>query len=183
MLKLMTIILSLLATQTYAEQVYMHQDSQGNVVYSDTPINPNSKLITPPTANVVSGTSQPKSLVTKPAVVETSLSVEQGNPPYTKFSIASPGDGETIQNQPSISVVLSIVPPLQKGDYIQIYLDGRPWDKPQASTTFTFTAPDRGTHTVSAKLFNKDNRLLMSSGVNTIYVHQAALGASALPRP
>ena len=64
----------------------------------------------------------------------------------------SPVDQESIQNQPSVNIELKIDPPLQAGDKVQIFLDGAPWGPPAPTTHFVFNAPDRGTHTLSAKI-------------------------------
>ena len=93
--------------------------------------------------------------------------------PYLSFSIESPLDQETIQNQPNITVKLSIKPDLQENDKIQIYLDGKPWGLAQASTQIDLGRLERGMHQLHAEIIDKEMRFLRKSAVITIYVHYA----------
>lgn len=176
------IMLTLFLSFAYAAQIYMNQDKNGNVTYSDTPLSPNSQPIATPTGNIVSGTPTAAPMPGNNPLAPNPLldTVNSGNKAYTSFDIATPANGETIQNQPGMSVIITITPPLQPGDYVQVFLDGRPWGKAGPMTAFSFVTPDRGTHSVSAKLFNKDNQVLKTSSSNTFYVHQAALGANGI---
>jgi hypothetical protein len=181
--KILLILFFLFACSTFAD-VYKSIDAQGNVIYSDTPQNAQAEKIDLPEEHAG------EALTTTPAEQQAAASEESheggeaANPdqtlivkaekkPYTKFSILSPANGETIQNQPNIMVEISIDPPLQEGDMIQIYLDNNPWGPPAHASQFQFTKPDRGTHQISAKLIGDNNTVLKDSGSNTVYIHQA----------
>lgn len=75
--------------------------------------------------------------------------------PYLVFSISSPKDQDTIQNQPSIPVTLTVEPALQTGDLVQLFYDGKPLDQPAASTTLDLPTLERGVHQVYAVIFSK----------------------------
>jgi len=161
--------------------VYMQTDNNGNVIYSDTPIKKNAQKIDVPAINTTSSTPPqptesniPSSTNSQPTV----MTMQIVKKPYTTFVIRSPADQETIQNQPKIAVDISIDPDLQSGDVIQVYLDGNTWGKPLPSTHVEFTAPDRGIHQISAKLMDKNGKVLKETPSNTVYIHQANLGAS-----
>lgn len=169
--------------------IYMQKDANGNIIYSDTPINKNAKRIETPTGNITSSTlpqqapanNSPSTLMTQPGQTTPLMTVGTTRKPYTLFALRSPADQATIQNQPIIAVDININPDLQPGDLIQIYLDGNPWGKPLPSTHFEFTAPERGIHQISAKLFDKNGQLLKETPSNTVYIHQAHIGGSPTP--
>lgn len=175
----------------HAADVYQQQSKTGGVVYSDVPQSPNATVVQTAPANTAPTTAAPEA--PSSASEETpatpsgaaTTSAQQGaaqttevHKPYTTLYIASPANEETIQNQPVIYVSVKVEPSLQKGDKIQIFLDGNPWGKSLASTRFQFTAPDRGTHSISAELIDEQNKILKTSGANTIYVHQAHIGGA-----
>lgn len=160
--------------------VFKSTDEQGNAVYSDTPLNDQAERITLPTEEQ-SETNEPPQNISEQTPNQESqsevMSLDQKKP-YSKFTITTPADQATIQNQPIIYVDVSVVPELQKGDTIQIYLDGHPWGSPLASTHFQFTRPDRGTHQLSAKLIDDKKGVVKETGVHTIYIHQAHIPTS-----
>lgn len=188
-MKYLLLILLTATSLVYAGQIFMTTNSDGTTVYSDTPSDASSKVVTTSDANIVSmPATTPINSANATQAGPNSNPTSSANPlaqtkvPYTIFTISSPSNGETLQNQPVIYVSISVKPTLQQGDYVQVYLDGQPWGQAQATTSFQFTAPDRGTHVISAKLFDKNGSVLMSSAGNTIYVHQAALGGNGLAR-
>jgi hypothetical protein len=160
--------------------IYKQVDQNGNVTYSDTPLGNNSVKIAAPDVNTVPSTTTQPALppsTTPPAAPENMAVTKSANKPYTVFMISSPSNQETIQNQPFITVHIKIDPPLQEGDSIEIYLDGNPWGKPQTTTQISFITPERGTHEISAKLFDRNMQVLKVAPANTIYIHQAHLGS------
>lgn len=151
--------------------IYQEVDSSGNIEYSDVPLNSNAQRVDLPPASTASAPAAPK-----PVAAQNAKAAAPQQFSYDVFDILSPANMETIQNQPTISVEISIDPPLRPSDKIQVYLDGSPWGPPGKTANFTFNAPDRGTHTLSAQVLDSSNNVLKESNVNTIYVHQAALG-------
>jgi len=164
----------LLVGHAFADVVYMQTDNEGNPVYSDSPLNQNAqRIIAPPVSEVNSS---------KPATSKTTTNTQTTNippnKPYTVFAMESPKNEETIQNQHIIPVSIKIEPALQEGDKVLVLIDGAPWGEPQASTQLQFTAPDRGTHSLSAKLLDKNGQVLKQTNSITVYIHQAHLGGS-----
>jgi hypothetical protein len=76
-------------------------------------------------------------------------------------------------------VKVEATPALQEGDLIQIYVDGGPTGNAMHQSVFEVTIPDRGTHIVSAAIFDKSMKLLKRSNSITIFVHQAHIGSPA----
>ena len=142
-----------------SEQIVLPTDNQPETPIEETDRSNNTETQTP---------QEP--IMTEPSVTQ--------KKPYTKFIMLSPLNQATIQNQPTISVELGIDPPLQKGDMIQIYLDGRMWGAPGNSPYFEFLAPERGTHQISAKLIDEKGAVLKETSSNTVFIHQAHIPTS-----
>ena len=157
--------------------VYMQTDSNGNVAYSDAP-SPNAKQIDVPA---------PSTIETAPAVTTKPRDNGGGagdagalgptpHKPYTQFGITSPQDQQTYQNQRDIPVEFDANPRLQRGDSIQVYVDGAKYRDPWFSQHAAIYLLNRGTHTVSAVLLDNTGAPLKQSNAVTIYIHYAALG-------
>jgi hypothetical protein len=156
--------------------VYMQTDSNGNVSYSDSP-SPNAKQIDVPA---------PSTIQTAPAVTTKAKgggdAASAGalgptpHKPYTQFQITSPQDQQTFQNQRDIPVELDANPRLQRGDGIQLYVDGAKYRDPWFSQHAAIYLLDRGTHTIYAVLLDNTGAPLKQSNAVTIYIHYAALG-------
>lgn len=153
--------------------VYTEVDKNGTTVFSDVPLSDKSKRITE--LNQTSTVESATSATTEQPTGTKSTRKKEIKKPYTTFVMSSPVDQATIQNQPTISVAMNVQPALQAGDKIQIYLDGIPWGAPLASTNFSFPAPDRGTHTISAKLIDSNGITLNQTNAVTVYIHHAHL--------
>ncbi|VVC77062.1 hypothetical protein AQUSIP_23890 [Aquicella siphonis] len=168
-----TFFLILTALNAHGEEVYEHINQDGSITYSDKPIGENAVTITAPVVSTAPAMASPAPQQKSAATLSADTEARK---PYTAFAISSPGDQETIQNQPILIVDVKLDPPLQAGDRIQIYLDGNPLGKAAADTHFEFTIPYRGEHTLSAAIFDKNMKLLKQAPTFTIYVHQAHLG-------
>ncbi len=155
-------------TPLYAA-LYMQQDKNGNITYSDMPLN-NSKEIEVP--NVSSTTSVPPSSSSTTGAKQSSAIDKNAH--YKTFVIVSPKDNETIQNQPTLPVLLKINPALRPGDKILLLVDGKPWGNPQANTYLQAENIERGTHQLSAVLIDKDQVVLQQSNTITIFNHRAS---------
>lgn len=166
-----TILLCCLVTNIGISQaeIYQWTDSQGNVHFSDEP-HPNAKSIELPKAQTF---SSPKIELPK-----TDDKTTNGKPQasYT-IKILAPVDEATIRNnQNTINVSLDITPSLKKGDKVQIVLDGTPIGSPVKNTSFIINDVYRGTHTIVAKVVNKDGKVLNTSKAVTFFMKQSWKG-------
>lgn len=172
------VLLILISLIGYAD-IYMQTDKNGNTTYSDVPTSDKAIKIAAPETNTTTSTTSATTPSNASAEVQTFPSNQiistQAKKPYTTFVIISPADQATIQNQPTISVNVSVTPNLQEGDAVQIYLDGSPWGKSLPATQFTFTAPERGTHQISARLVDKNGQTLKG---NTKQYHLYSSGSA-----
>ena len=157
-----------------AETVYKQVDNSGSIVYTDTP--PTNGNAVDNSENI-STVSTPKNIAPSPA---SEKSIPTQNPAerkvYSAFSIQSPKDQDTLQNERELSVELALNPELQEGDKIQLVIDGTPYGSPSSSTHQAVGQLNRGSHQISAVLMDKNNNVLKQSGTITVYVHYAAIG-------
>lgn len=167
--------------------IYVTTDKNGHVSYSDVPT-PDAKRLDVPVASVVS-VKQPetdtsasvinkKTSANKPevkAAVEAGEMVEVRKP-YTSFMISSPVDQQTFQNQRSIPVSVNLVPELQKGDKIQLYINGKAIGLPVESTQLQFDVLERNTYQIHLDLLNAKLEKIKQSNSVTIYVKFATIG-------
>jgi hypothetical protein len=168
-MKYLLAILLLFNTLYCHASVYTQTDSDGSAVYSDVPLSTKSEQIDVPEATEMQVITTESTTPPEQAIQSTSKK------PYTIFEISSPLDKETIQNQPIITIKIKIEPQLQKGDKVQVYLDGIPQGLPAARAYFDLNLIERGEHQVSATLFDENNKSLKQAGPITIYVHRASV--------
>jgi len=168
--------------------IYMQQDSHGNVTYSDTPLTSTAKEITvqppdtvsSPASSSVNLPSNSAPVIPPPPVTAIPTSTEpvidQGQR-YTNFFISSPTDQQTIQNQPTIPVEITLEPKLQTGNTIQLILDGQPAGSAVASVHPALGLVERGRHQLSAVILDQNQRILQQSNTITIFVQRVGLNS------
>jgi hypothetical protein len=147
--------------------VYRWVDENGNVVFSDTPIEGAEKLeLREPT--IVPATPVPRRTekLSPPAATA---------PAYTTLRIASPADGETVRNVQDIAVSVVIEPALVDGHVVQFLLDGAPHGAPFESTQGVLSGVERGEHQLGAEIRDQAGKTLLRAAPIVIYVHQASL--------
>lgn len=185
---LLTIIL--LVSITCGAAIYMQNDANGNVSYSDMP-SPNALRVDlpPPTTTQFSsppslpvdsnGSSKVIGEKGKKTGANAGNADADTHQPYTVFFISSPTDQQTFQNQRDLPVEISITPALQKGDSIQLSVDGAKLGGPRETTHFQLNQMPRGSHQVSATLLDENKGELRQAAPVTFFVHYAALGGAA----
>jgi hypothetical protein len=162
-------------------QFYKSVDEQGNIVYSDTPT-PGAEKLTPPpistvdTKQILKESSEEENNA-DPAAAEES----QKKPPtsYTKFSIVSPKNNDTIwDNNGSAPVSLLLEPPLdiENGHSIWVYVDGNAMVKKSQALAQPLSGLDRGTHRIRAEVRDQNRKTLKRTQTITLYMkHMTAL--------
>jgi hypothetical protein len=182
--RIMIFITLVLFNLTSYATIYQQGDVNGNITYSDSPLNSNATIVSPPasTGSTTTPVVNPGSDVSSTATEVEASTVAIQN--YLIFMIDSPKNNETIQNQPVIPVEIKLDPALQEGDQIQLILDEKPWGKSVKGTRLELDGVERGTHQLYAVMMNKDNQIKMKSNVITIYVHRNSVVTSPTrPRP
>jgi hypothetical protein len=182
MKNLLAFVLIFVTVSAYAA-IYQQVDESGNTTYSDMPLNQNAKVVELKSTTIPSTTdlnasvsttasTDAKSKDTKAPAVTAQEEVLQ---PYSYFAIDVPKDNDTFQNQRSIPVEVKTTPALQKGDKVQLYLDGNPFGAPQESSHLTLDNVERGSHQISASLV-RGGQVLRTSQVITLFIHYANAG-------
>ena len=172
------VLAGLLATSAVVAEVYRWVDEDGVVHFSDTPIEgaesvdvsesrrtTGARVFTPPPRTV--GQDEPEA-------------EEEESFRYDSFSVASPADDETLWNiEGTLSVSLSLSPPLQRGHQVRVYLNGTP--TMVNTTSFTLDEVFRGAHTIQAEVLDETGKLMMRTEPNRFYVQQNTLRGRAGP--
>ena len=171
MKQIIIFLLACIAIAAYGA-IYVNQNSNGNIEYTDTPTN-NSQKVDVPAVNTTGRASPAPTSQTRPANnASTAVAAAQSSPnAYTSFEIVSPKAEETIQNQQVVAVQLKVEPNLNEGDKIQLILDNQPAGTPTPTMYQELPNVPRGTHTLSAEIINSQNQVIKQTATITIYIH------------
>ena len=152
-------------------EVYRWVDENGNTVFSDQP-SANAKQIELPEPSTYSPVVIPAETQADSEQTDADAEEEMPAAPNYQLQIASPQDDEALRvNDGNLTVNIQIRPALsqQRGDMIQLRMDGRPYGQPRAGLSFNLANVDRGTHTLSAVVMNANGEELAQSA--TIKFH------------
>lgn len=146
-------------------KVYVWRNEQGVLVFSDSP-RPGAEEVEVKTNTTVISSVDTSILDIKPQEIKETYQV----------SITQPKDSETIRdNTGSAYVSGRIKPVFKQGHKIQLYLDGKPYEKPQTQAMFVLRNVDRGEHQVKMELINDKGKVIASSDEVTFYMHRASV--------
>ncbi len=162
------LMISLIASYTANAALYKGLDSEGNVVYSDTPFEEAEKFSPPPI-----------SVMDRPKAVADEQAAEEKKPAefrYTQFDIVSPANKETIRNEPDLAVNLLLKPGLneEEGHSVWLLLDGKPLVKNSQQLSFNLGRIVRGAHNLQAQVRDKDGKIVVRTRTTLIFVHQTS---------
>jgi hypothetical protein len=166
--KLLVLALLLMPLYGHADSIFRTTDSEGNVVFTDTPPpdGSNSEQVdirttnTTPAPQEVYGTEDQ----------ETPVEAEPEIPSYS-VSISSPPNETTIAVGPGNFTVSSTVrPSLKSDDSLQLYMDGAAWGEPQRATSWNLTNVFRGQHDLTVGVIDQSGETLSVSQPVRVYV-------------
>lgn len=162
------LIFSVIISPLASAALYKGLDDEGNVVYSDTPFDEAEKF-TPP----------PISVMDKPKADAGEKAAEEEKPAefkYTQFDITSPLNKQTIRNEPELTVTLSLKPGLneKQGHTVWLLFDGKPLIKNSQELAFNLGRVERGAHKLQAQVRDKAGKVIVSTRISVIFVHQTA---------
>jgi len=174
------ISLTLLASPSlFASEVYRVIGENGEVTYTDSPpANTQAESVDMPKTNIAVAPPAP-------AKKEGESEAVEGEVSYTRARISKPNNNATIPpGQREVLVQLTLVPALQTGHLVQLYIDGRKQGSPSASSTFTVTRLNRGKHSVRADVLGADKKRKTKTQTVTFHVKQnSANNKSNGPKP
>ena len=163
-------------------QLYKSVDADGNIVYSDTPT-PGAEQLTPPPISTVDSLPKPETAETEAKPGEETAEDAAKKPPtkYTKFSIVSPRNDDTIwDNTGAVPVSLLLEPPLdtENGHSIWVYVDGKAVVRKSHNLLKPLSGIDRGAHTIRAEVRDANRKTLRRSANVTVHMKRT----SVIPR-
>ena len=171
------LMLVLLPFAAAAAQGYKIVHPDGSVEFTDQPVKNAEEINLPDAQGYESLSNGATSAQGKSAPTATPDTGDD----YAQFTIASPQAEETIFNTGgSVSVALSVSPPLKEGHQVVITLDGKEAAKGQSSS-LTLSEVERGAHQLSASLVNSAGLTLRQASPVTFYVFQQSLLNPANP--
>ena len=150
--------------------LYRGVDSEGKVVYSDMPFEDAEKYTPPP----ISVMDAPKAAAKQADVKEEAPADFK----YTKFDIESPGNEQTIRNDPDVKISLDLVPGLntEAGHSIWLLMDGNVLVKNSAEASFYIGRIERGAHKLQAQVRDASGKVVARTRTNVVYIHNTAGG-------
>jgi hypothetical protein len=165
-LLLLTLVIALLSSNIFAAstKIYVWRSDDGVLVFSDSP-KPGAEEVEVREPNTASSVDT-SMLDLTPKVIKDDYQVE----------INQPKENTTIRdNTGSVYVTGSIKPIFKQGLNIQLYLDDKPYEKPQPHSMFVLRNIDRGEHIIKMKLLNDKGKVIASSKSITFYMHRSSV--------
>lgn len=157
-------------------EIYKGLDDEGNVIYSDKPVD-NAEAITPPSLTIVDAPKLPEKDESESTEDESSNEEKSAAIKYKTFRIVAPENDETIWNQPQLVVELKLEPALSVADGHNIWLlmDGKPLIKNSKQLSLPIGRSDRGSHTLQALIKNKKGKTLKRTSTITVHIKHSVI--------
>ncbi|WP_462178205.1 DUF4124 domain-containing protein [Pseudoalteromonas gelatinilytica] len=151
--------------QNEVKKVYSWKDKNGVLVFSDSP-RPGATEVKMNTQNLTMPATDTSILDSAPSAMPVKFNV----------SISSPANEATVrENTGSVYVTARISPRFENGFKVQLLFDGSAHGAPSNSSTFALREVERGEHTLQAKLFDANNKLVSVSPVSTFFMHRTSI--------
>lgn len=143
-------------------EFYKWTDEEGNTVFSDQPHEGAERIKQPQIQTYTAPSIKP------PRVIE---KISPKTTAYEQVSITSPQDQQTLRsNSGNVSVSAKILPKLELGHLVRLYVDGKPHGKPGPRTVWQLHNLDRGTHTVRIAVLDSNGKKVTGSGASTFHI-------------
>lgn len=161
---LMLTLASLAHGQT---RIYKVVDQEGNVTFTDKPPMSSQRESSTVELNQINISAPPKE---RSRATSSEISKPERAIDYD-ITITSPPDSTTIPMGPgNFSLSASITPALERGDQLQLVLNGEPYGKPQNSENWRLTNILRGAHDLSVQAIDDSGKVLSQSRPVRVYV-------------
>lgn len=159
----------LLVPLAVAGEIYKHVDEDGNVTYTDEPIEGAERL----------ESTEPESVYRfrTPDRLDVSGQAEPQEPeaPYRSVRILQPRPEGTVRdNRGIVEVRVGTEPQLRQGDAVEYILDGEARGDPGPELTRRLTGVHRGEHQIRARIVDGNGETVAESEPVTFYMHQAS---------
>jgi hypothetical protein len=166
-MRVLILLLVVFLTQPLlARDVYKWTTPEGEVVYSET--------YQPGAESIRVSDDKKKTTLKLDKLDQDANAAAAGD--YTNFGIVQPGNDETIRNaEGSVSVGLSVSPPLAADHVIHLYVDGKKLDSDIKTTQLVLQQLTRGTHSLKAEIVDGEGKKVTETGNTTFHLRQAAI--------
>lgn len=157
--------------------VYRVTDEQGNIIFTDQP-EAKSGVIERQIVSVINLMRAPVSpkpedngAAHSPVTNSGSAASASSIQPYTQAIIVSPREGSTLRNTAgAMTVELSLMPPLQAGHQVQLWVDGQRYGSAIKATTLHVANIERGPHQLICRVLNADGRPVAITAAVSVHV-------------
>lgn len=173
-----------------AATVYRTVDAQGNVIFTDKPIENSERielepLTVVPSPEPLSNASSNNTEAAGDSTPSNNASFAASGPfmPYSTFRIVSPQDEATLPTgvAGSVQVELDIDPDLRDDHRVRLLLDGQISQSAMHTRAFMLTGLERGEHRLRAELLDASGNVRHRSAPITLYVQRASVNLPANP--
>jgi|KBSMisStandDraft_5_1062788.scaffolds.fasta_scaffold30163_3 Domain of unknown function (DUF4124) len=173
----LVIFLGALLVSVAQATTYVRVEKDGTKTYSDRPLAGGHPVDVQP-AQTYSAPSSSSSRANRPGEAE---DPDEANFHY-ECSL-TPRNDETFTNPESVSVGLTLSPGLRSGDTLTFTMDGVPLTgRGDGQTAFSVPQPDRGSHTVSARVVSRSGRSVCDVSI-TFHVLRPSINSPARRPP
>jgi hypothetical protein len=153
-------------------QVYKTVDEQGNTVFSDRPTaDGSSEKINVGTIN----TTPPPQPLPQPRAEAEATNEQQREEVSVEIVSPAPETTIAIGYAGNFTVEAQVNPPLARGLYVQLLIDGTATGEPQAQRSWFLNNVFRGSHSLSVIVSNSTGDSLATSSPITIHVLRASV--------
>lgn len=174
-MRILLLMMGLLMVSVASADVYRSTDESGNIIYSDKPSPEAEKIHIDPIQTIDAPDVEPFKY-TPPKQPPASI--------YTRLEIISPEDGAAIRNNAGEISINAIVEPglnVTAGHQLVLVMDGN--EVSAGGPQFDLTNVDRGTHSVSVAIKDRDGKTVMQSNPVTFTMLRATAPAPPSPKP
>ena len=188
MRKCLILLFALTVGAVHAAPAWRWVDANGQVHYSDTPVD-GAKRIDLPGAQTF-GTAQRPPPATDKSPGQAPAKATGAAQRYRAFNIVSPTQQETLWNVGTVvNVQIQLDPPLEPNHLLDVYVDGQRRNLNTRGTELTLEDIYRGVHTIQAVIVDDSGAEVMRSLATTFMVQQSSIqnptndSAAKPPRP
>lgn len=158
-------LLSFTLSTTQAATVYKKVDENGNLIFSDTPMEDSEKLDVQPVPTMKLPKARP--IRSQPKEKPSKLT-------YDSITITAPqADQHFINNQGRVSVTVQLQPKLHPKHQLQLLFNGVKRAGPSANTTFEFSNLERGSYSAIAQVVDDKGNVVTSSPSVSFHIQRA----------
>lgn len=162
------IALSLAAPTLHAATVYKKVDENGNIIFSDSPMDDSEVMDVPPVPTM------------KLDKIKVTPRAEPGKKDinavkYEALTITAPEQDATFWNNGgNVTISVQVKPALAENHRVQLLLNGEKRAGPSASTSFSLSNLFRGSYDAVAQVVDAKGNVLISSPAKTFHIKQTS---------